>query len=257
MNCLWCFIICDSTNKRTCHSHRQHASLLLRFWLYHPINVNVLRLLSTACEQPSQNTIFFPHSGIKLWRQQQHNPNLCCHSEEILSSPILKWMSENLELFYSARRVLMMFGSNELVSGKTLFITRIIVGKVSLISSPMLYFMCMYVHSCSAGSHRPWSAWLQKTLRTQDTIKLICCACCVHRCCYNSSCSWGCFRNISARLRHNGTWDNELWRLTTMKYNSWRDQVIADGDQLKNSVTQATLISQTCIQPYEKVHANE
>ena len=64
-------------------------------------------------------------------------------------------MSENLELYYSARRVLMMFGSNELVSGKTLFITRIIVGKVNLISSPMLNFMCMYVHSCSAGNRRP------------------------------------------------------------------------------------------------------
>ena len=47
MSSWWCFIICDSTSKRTCHaSRRQHALFLsLRFRLY--AHVNVLRLLST------------------------------------------------------------------------------------------------------------------------------------------------------------------------------------------------------------------
>ncbi len=61
-------------------------------------------IMSTACEQPSQTTILFPHNDLKLRRQRRHNPNLCCHPEEILSSPILKWKSENMEL-YTARSV--------------------------------------------------------------------------------------------------------------------------------------------------------
>jgi hypothetical protein len=39
----------------------------------------------------------------------------------------------------------MMFGSSELVIGNTLFITRIIVASVNVISSPILNFMCTYM----------------------------------------------------------------------------------------------------------------